>query len=115
MKMKDETGKEKIERSALRNPTEATISCRPFTCCGAGNTSDGVMRNFSSEGFYIETPYQYKPGNTLMVRMVRYPAIPPSISEEDRPRSICLAKVEWLQELADEYTTRYGMGLRYIG
>ena len=48
------------------------------------------------------------------MRMVRYPPMPASMADEERPRSICLAEVKWRQELADENATRYGIGLRYL-
>ena len=106
--------KKKIRRVAPRNPTEAAITCRPYASTGAICASAGVMRNFSSQGSYIETSRKYKSGTILIMRMVRYPAMPPSIADEERPRSICLAEVKWRQELAGENAIGYGIGLRYL-
>ncbi len=106
--------KEKIQRVAPRNPTEAAITCRPYASTGTSYASAGVMRNFSSQGSYIETSHKYKSGTILIMRMVRYPAMPPSIADEERPRSICLAEVKWRQELAGENAIGYGIGLRYL-
>ena len=106
--------KKKIRRVAPRNPTEAAITCRAYASTGAICASDGVMRNFSTQGSYIETSHNYQSGTILIMRMVRYPAIPPSIADEARPRSICLAEVKWRQELAGENAIGYGIGLRYI-
>ena len=72
------------------------------------------MRNFSSQGIYIETSHNYKSGTIVIMRMVRYPPMPSSMADEERPRSICLAEVKWRQELADKNTNRYGIGLRYL-
>jgi len=72
------------------------------------------MRNFSSEGSYIETSHKYKSGTILIMRMVRYPQIPSSLADEEKPRSICLAKVKWRKKLTDEDTFRFGIGLRYL-
>ena len=102
------------KRAASRNPTEATITCRPFTSSGDIHTSDGVMRNFSSEGSYIETSHNYGSGTVLILRTVRYPSMPSSMADEEQPRSICLAEVKWRQELAGENAIRFGMGLRYL-
>lgn len=103
-----------MERAAPRNPTEAVITCRPYTSCGSMRATDGVMRNYSSQGSYVETVHRFKSGTILILRMVRYPSIPSTIACEARPPSICLAEVKWQQELVDEKTTRYGMGLRKL-
>ena len=61
-----------------------------------------------------------KPGKTTnqgpnrILGIARYPAIPPSIADEERPRSIGLAEVKWRQELAGKSATGYGIGLRYL-
>ena len=123
--MKDATGyngenmqntmqKKTIERISPRNPTEAAITCRPYASTDTIYSSAGVMRNFSSQGTYIETSRNYQSGTILILRTVRYPAIPPSTADEDRPRSICLAEVKWRQELAGENAIGYGIGLRYL-
>ena len=48
------------------------------------------------------------------MRTLRYPTMPSFVVDEERPRSICLAEVKWLKELADENAIRYGIGLRYL-
>ena len=101
-------------RTVSRNLTEATITCRPYASTCTICASDGVMRNFSSGGSYIETSHEYKSGTILIMRMVRYPQIPPSVADEEKPRSICLAEVRWQKKLTDENTFRFGMGLRYL-
>lgn len=112
--MENTTQKKVIERVAPRNFTEAAITCRPYTSCGAICGADGIMRNFSSGGSYIETPHKYRSGTILIVRIVRYATMPSSKADEPRPRSICLAEVKWWQELIDENAIRYGIGLRYL-
>ena len=112
--MQNTMQKKTIERVSPRNPTEAAITCRPYASTGTIYSSAGVMRNFSSQGSYIETSRNYQSGTILILRMVRYPAIPPSIADEERPRSICLAEVKWRQELDGENAIGYGIGLRYI-
>jgi hypothetical protein len=101
------------KRNQDRSLIDASITCRPFTS-NVAQASDGVMRNFSSTGSYIETSRGFKPGTVLIVRMTRYTAMPSSIAAEEGLRSISLAEVKWMLELADESTTRYGMGVRYF-
>jgi len=101
-------------RIASRNHTEAVVACRPFTSGGATHMTDGVMRNFSEEGSYIETSREFKIGTILHLRMVHYPPRPLSLAAEELPRSICLAEVRWRQELIDENTIQYGFGLKYL-
>ena len=102
-------------RVAPRNPTEATIACRPFTSSGATHTVDGVMRNFSEEGSYIETPHKFKLGTILHLRMVYYPPRSLSLAAEELPRTTCLAEIKWRQKMVDENTIQYGFGLRHLG
>ena len=112
--MKNTPEIKKRTRAAPRNPTEAAISCRPYTSSGAVHLSDGVMRNFSSDGSYIETAHEFKSGTILIVRTLFYPSTASTMDEESRPRTICLAEVKWRQELADVNAVRFGMGLRYL-
>jgi len=113
-KMEDITEKKNIKRFVPRNPTEAVITCRPYASSGEVLASEGVMRNFSSGGSYIETPHKYKSGTILIVQMVRYPNMPSSMANEEWPRSICLAEVKWRREVTDKNAIRFGMGLRYL-
>jgi hypothetical protein len=106
--------KDAKRRADQRNPIEAGITCRPFASDNAVRTADGVMRNFSGSGSCIETSCIFKPGAILIVRMIRYPLMPTSMADQERPRSICLAEVRWQRELAGETPVRYAMGLRYL-
>lgn len=101
-------------RTASRNLTEAPITCRPYASTFTNCASDGVMRNFSGEGSYIETSHEYKSGTILIMRMVGYPQISCSVADEEKPRSICLAEVRWQKKLTDDNHFRFGMGLRYL-
>jgi hypothetical protein len=113
-KMQEIMERKEIERVAPRIATEAAITCRPFTSCGAAHTADAVMRNFSEEGSYIEASREFKLGTILHMRMVRYPPKQTYTAGETQPRSICLAEVKWQQELADDNAIRFGMGLRHL-
>jgi len=112
--MQDTMKRKNVARVVPRNPTDAAITCRPYTRCRAIFASDGVMRNFSSYGSYIETSHKYESGTILIVRMTRYPSLASSLAAEEGLRSICLAEVKWQQELADKNAIRYGIGLRYL-
>jgi hypothetical protein len=109
--MKEPINKRSI---ASRNGTEAGIACRPYASSGAVYETDGIMRNFSRQGSYIETTQKFEAGSILIVRMVD--CLPPSLhpADQDQPRSICLAEVKWQREMGDELALRYGIGLRYL-
>lgn len=109
---RNNTGKNK--RTAPRNPTEADITCRPFDSRGTIDVSDGIMRNFSSQGCYVETSHKYKSGTIVIVRILCYPSIPSCMAGTEHPRSISLAEVKWQQELVDENAIQYGISLRYL-
>ena len=103
-----------IARAASRSPTDAAITCRPYVSRRAVQAADGVMRNFSSLGSYVETSGKYESGTILIVRMVRYPPVVPTLASDNQPRTICLAEVKWCHELAEGDGNRYGMGLKYL-
>jgi hypothetical protein len=99
---------------APRNPILAAVTCRPFASSGATHTADGVIRNYSGKGVYMETSHRFKSGTILHLRIVEYPPEPLRLSADVRPRSIFLAEVKWRQELADAGGHQYGLGLRYL-
>ena len=103
-----------MSRTASRNPTEAAVACQPYASSAANRALEGVMRNYSSQGSYIETVHDFLLGTILIVRVVRYMFVPGSLVGETQPRPICLAEVKWRQELADGHIVRYCMGLKYI-
>lgn len=113
-KMASRLEKEDRSRAAPRNPTEAAVECRLYTSRADIRASQGVMHNFSTDGSYIETSHKFNSGTILIVRIVRYPRLPFSLAEEELPRSICLAEVKWLQEMAEGKTIRFGLGLKYL-
>ncbi len=106
--------KNKRTRSIPRISTDAVITCRPFDSSGFIHSADGIMRNFSNQGVYIETNREFKSGAILIMRMLRYPSMPSSTDDGTQPRSICIAEVKWQQDLTDDNATRFGMGLRYL-
>lgn len=102
-------------RGASRTPTDAIVRCQPHTSNGTARFTDGVMRNFSSSGAYIETSRPFKSGTTLLMRMLRYaPATPDAAVRQDQPRTICLAEVKWQRAREEADTRYYGMGIRYV-
>jgi hypothetical protein len=113
--MKTDTESNVAKRFANRISTEAAVTFMPFASSGENRViADGVLCNFSSKGLYIETTDQYQSGAILIVRIVRYPKMPPSGTSKANPRSICLAEVRWLQELPGSKPRRFGIGLKYI-
>ena len=105
---------QRLKRIAQRSPTEVAITCRPYVSYRAVQTADGIMRNVSSLGSYVETSGKYPSGTILIVRMLRCPSAMSTMSHGEQPRSICLAEVKWCHELADGNGRRYGMGLKYL-
>lgn len=112
----DEQKKDKTTdlRAAERRSTKVAVVCRPYASSGAVRAAEGVMRNFSSEGSYVETLHRFKSGSILVVRTIGSPPMPSSTTGDETPRSISLAQVKWRQELNDDLGIRYGMGLKFI-
>lgn len=101
-------------RADDRIDTDVAVICRPYASTGNIPSARGVMRNFSSQGSYIETDRKFKSGTILIVRMVGCLPAPPSAEIDEKPRSICLGEIKWCQELTDIQEPLYRMGLRYL-
>ncbi|MGD8702397.1 MAG: hypothetical protein PVG51_17585 [Desulfosarcina sp.] len=107
----DQTDK---RRSTRRNPIKAAFVCRPFTSSEPSRVADAVMHNYSNNGSYVKTSQAFNLGTILHLRLVSYLEKSTYMPTENQPRSICLAEVKWLQELADNETHRYGLGLKNL-
>ncbi|GAB6906502.1 hypothetical protein JCM12296A_23370 [Desulfosarcina cetonica] len=89
------------------------IACQPYASRGEGDAAGGMMRNFSSQGFYIETDKKYASGTILLVRtLCGFDRSRPSACRQ--PRTICLAEVKWLRKIENGGVPLYGMGVRYL-
>lgn len=102
------------QRKTERHETAVAVVCQPYTSRRAERTIDGVMRNLSDGGFYMETRHPFKNGSILIVRTRGGPPEPSGRVESPRPRSISLAEIRWRRELAEDAEIRYGLGLRYL-
>lgn len=103
-----------IERVSPRNRTEAAVACQLYASHGGTQKIDGVMRNFSNNGAYIEINVPVPVGTLLIVRIVRYPSLSIGDDKEIMPRSMGLAEVRWNREAQDAQPPCYGVGLKYI-
>jgi hypothetical protein len=100
-------------RSAKRMAVEAAVLCRPYASSAGCHAVDGTMRNFSSQGIYVETHRKFEPGSILVVRMIRL-GNSPGTMVVGYPRTICLGEVKWLKKETGCQSIRYGMGIRYL-
>ena len=101
-------------RAVDRVATEVAVVCRPYASTGNVRSAQGVLRNYSSQGAYIETDLKCKSGAILIVRIVGCLPVPSYADENEKPRSICLGEIKWQRDLMNEKNRRFGMGLRYL-
>jgi hypothetical protein len=101
-------------RTDERFASEVEIICQPYGSTRTMRSVQGVIRNFSRGGLYIEIDHAFKAGTILMVRMVGCPSSPSTTGCRDKPRSNCLGEIKWRQDLGSEEAPHYGMGLRYL-
>jgi hypothetical protein len=102
------------KRDSTRNPAEIGIVCQPYSSTRSIRQRAGILRNYSSGGIYLEIPHGYKPGTILVIRTTHSAQPISFVSPVEGVRTICLAEVKWQQDLSDQTTTRYGMGLGYL-
>lgn len=101
------------QRLANRMTVEAAVLCRPYASSAGCHAVDGIMRNFSNQGIYVETHRKFEPGSILVVRMIRLGNSPRKMIA-GYPRTICLGEVKWLRKDSGCQPIRYGMGIRYL-
>ena len=101
-------------RTDERFATEAEIVCHPYSSTRTMRSVQGVIRNFSRGGLYIEIDHAFKTGTILIVRMVGCQSSLSAPKCHEKPRSICLGEIKWQQNLGPKEALRYGMGLRYL-
>lgn len=111
MKQSSETQIEK--RIESRHSTNADVICQPFAS-DLTRISYGVMHNFSREGAYIETSIGSKFGTILLLQIAHNPKKQIFSAAKEQPPFMCLAEVKWKQELVDEYTIHYAIGLKQL-
>ena len=106
--------REIARRAAPRRPTDAAVICRPYVSGAAGQCVDGIMRNFSRQGAYVELSGRYECGTILVVRILDCPWTASALGDCDQPRTICLVEVKWCRQLEAKDPHRCGIGLRYL-
>ena len=100
-------------RTDDRNPITVDVVCQPYGSSRNPCLAQGVMRNFSSQGSYVEIDRQFKSGTILIVRTVGCRSLPSESNKGEEPRSICLGEIKWRQDV-DCARYGYGIGLRYL-
>ena len=101
-------------RQDRRSRTDQSIDCRPFSLVYETDQSEGVLRNFSDDGAYVELPRPYYKGNVLMLRLLDEQGAA-AAGEGGACRSHCLAEVKWARPLEDDSDPpRYGIGLKIL-
>jgi hypothetical protein len=101
-------------RTDERFATEVEIICQIFGSTRTMRSVQGLIRNFSRRGLYIETDHPFKTGTILIVRMVGCQSSLSTTECREIPRSICLGEIKWQQNLGPEEAPHYGTGLRYL-
>ena len=102
------------DRDDERIVTKVAIICQPYASSGNVRPAQGVIRNFSSQGSYIEIDRKFKSGTILIVRTTGSLPAPLYLDDNEKPRSICLGEIKWMQDLNDAEVPCYGIGLRYL-
>lgn len=101
------------KRQDNRSGVAVSIDCKPFSLVYETDLSEGILRNYSDEGAYVELPRPYNKGNILMMRLLE--ESPASLDEEvGTCRPLSLAEVKWVRHIEDVGPPRYGIGLKML-
>jgi len=78
------------------------------------NYFDGKLFNFSPKGFYFETSKAIKTGATIFIQLTKY--FPENLSSNDKEslRNVCIGEVKHCNEILQDNSTCYGVGIKFI-
>lgn len=76
--------------------------------------SDAQLINHCADGMCIRSRTGYKPGMSLVVRVKCYQANDANIDYYEGPRSINLADVKWCEEIMDDESPYFKVGLQLL-
>jgi hypothetical protein len=101
------------KRQDNRSGVAVSIDCQPFSLVYETHQSEGILRNYSEEGAYVELPRPYNKGNILMMRLLEES---PSVLDDEvgTCRSLSLAEVKWVRHIEGVGPPRYGIGLKML-
>jgi len=90
-----------------------TLHAECIKLSGRSDVFNAKSIKHTSGGMVLVSKKVFKPGTTLIVRMLDFP---PSDSSEDYPRvrAMGLAEVRWVEEVMDEDGLVYELGMRYV-
>lgn len=101
------------KRQDNRSGVAVSIDCQPFSLVYETYQSEGILRNYSDEGAYVELPRSYYKGNILMMRLLEESPTPlDDAAGTCRPMS--LAEVKWVRHIEGVGPPRYGIGLKML-
>lgn len=102
------------KRESSRNQTKTPVCHYLLTPPQDAELIDGILRNFSSEGVYMESSRLYPKGSVIVLRIIYYPHQHFSTGAKAAIRSISLAEVKWVHPLKRRFENCYGIGLRFL-
>mgnify|MGYP001821763541 CR=1 FL=1 len=100
-------------RQDIRSGVAVSIDCQPFSLVYETHQSEGILRNYSDEGAYVELSRPYHKGNIVMMRLLEESPAP--LDEEAAAcRPMGLAEVKWVRHIEGVGPQRYGIGLKML-
>lgn len=101
------------KRQDNRSGVAVSIDCQPFSLVYETDQNEGILRNYSDEGAYVELPRSYHKGNILLMRLLEES---PTVLDEEvgTCRSMSLAEVKWVRPIEGVGPPRYGIGLKML-
>lgn len=101
------------KRHCSRCEALISIDCRIFSLALESYHREGILRNYSEDGAYIELPCAYHRGNILWIRS------PTDSSQRPCEASgfcqfVGLVEVKWVRHIENSCPARYGIGVRIL-
>jgi len=99
------------KRATRRHPISTSIVCRHLNTAIAGSSFDGVMKNCSIHGVYVELAARCEVGTFLVIRVTGGSG---GYSKDEGFQSLSVAEVKWSRLIPAEGEARYATGLKYV-
>ncbi|HUV78278.1 MAG TPA: hypothetical protein VMW06_09475 [Desulfobacterales bacterium] len=93
-----------------RRKCDASIVC---ACFNKENICNAKILNYSRDGMYFESDSLFKEGTNIFfkIKNCRFDTSDPELCEG--LRTVSLAQVKWWKDMSREYTSRFGIGVKY--
>lgn len=101
----------------MGNRADKRHKCEAFIICSCFNNENKVnarMLNYSKDGMYFESDCLFPEGTNIYFKLKKCLFDDSGRGADEGMRTTSLAEVKWWKDMAEEKTSHFGIGVKYI-